>query len=193
MDTAIILASNWDSPKDLGKLLKLEQGNINVISVSDNECKTHPEKHIHTDFRVRTTKICDYIRSIKPTSNKITVILDHAYLANGYYTWRYGLDWISKKAMTFLESGASELFLPRDNGGELDKMLSCPNPSLSIEYVDTNPYFAAAQSALKDIPDEKEREKATFAELHYTTNIKRFVRIVEEKNPPKKKLKRKTR
>ncbi len=177
---AIVLASNWDSRKDFDKLTKLEQMNFHVISVSDNACLTRPLDHIHTDFKVRTQKVCDTIASFKQNNphTTITVILDHAYLANGYYTARYGCDWLSTKASTFFHAGASKLILPRDNGNELESMIVSSDISIRDISDNENPYFVASQHVINDIKNTSDKKRAMHAELGYTTKDRRFILVV---------------
>lgn len=126
-NTLFLLAMNRVSASDIARVVELEKF-YNVITVSESSVLTQGD-HIDTFFKNDRTihPILDRIEKCHNAGQHITIILDYFWLQDGYYTYRYGMNWLKSggKVAQMLDAGADIIILPRDGGSkrELDHML----------------------------------------------------------------------
>jgi hypothetical protein len=92
-------------------------------------------------------------------SNKI-VCLDYFFLQHPYYEERYGMNWLVNKKQEgkvreLLDHGATEVFLPVDKGGLMQRMrdeyAAFPNKTLTVRAEHSSPLFRSDEPI--DVPD----------------------------------------
>ena len=122
-DTVVfVLGTNW-SGADRGKLQALKNLQYVVYSVNRSPCgdASLAQWHIECDFKQLNRAIGKFdpiIFSARESQKEVIVVLDHAWLAPGYYHDQYGTKWLSDNVPLFIQRGVSQIFLPKDEAGK---------------------------------------------------------------------------
>ena len=123
-DMLFVFGATWGDWKDTAKLCQLEDLGFNVYTVGKfNGPSQHP-KHLELDFKTShgfTRVLGPVIAALKQNNMRVLVCLNHAFLQCNYYRDKYGTNWLPHKCLALIKIGVDEIFLPRDNGGEMEK------------------------------------------------------------------------
>ena len=156
----LALAMQWCNARDRLRLRSLSDmfPGTKIITVSECNYTYKDWPHLSTCFNEPRGQKTISIRietELKLTPGAvITVILDYYWCHSGYYTKRYGLNWVKESAHRFLISGAYEVLLPYDKGEssvaagrcDMDTMLQAPHREIvtSLCTFNDNPLWVAS-------------------------------------------------
>ena len=178
--TVIAFGTRLTADVDEGKLQCLKAMGYDVVSV--NDANSLEKNHVCADFKeVRgLTSVGARIVAETAKGNMVIAVLDHSWLECNYYKERYGMNWLSKKASILLNYGVSQVFLPRDKHGEIEKMLAGKH-SDDIRVRTTvrdqeNPLFVAASKYIATL-DTVDKKNASGRINDYTIAGQRFIEI----------------
>ena len=177
--TVIAFGTRLTADVDEGKLQCLKVMGYDVVSV--NDANSLEKNHVCADFKEVRGLTSVGARIVAETAkDKVIAVLDHSWLECNYYKERYGMNWLSKKASILLNYGVSQVFLPRDKHGEIEKMLAGKH-SDDIRVRTTvrdqeNLLFVAASKYIATL-DTIDKKNASGRINDYTIAGQRFIEI----------------
>lgn len=187
--SVFVLATRWDSC-DRDKLQELEKLKYNVFSV--NSSLSEDPKHVEANFKtVRAMKKCSdpLIAALRAEADKVKLViavLDHAWLATGYYQEAYGVNWVPEKASALLAAGVAKIYLPLDKQGFMEaeacKYLQHMDAKSELKIDlhipdDENPFHVASMKYCESLSSGDQDQKIKNGILNYTEHGRRFCRV----------------
>ena len=160
---------------------------FNVYTVGKSDGPSRHPKHLELDFKRShgfTRVLRPVIAALKHSNMRVLVCLEHPFMQFNYYRDKYGTNWLSHKCLALVKIGVDEIFLPRDNSGEMDKMITdfnnmdpCTSFALNTDVEDkANPLFTATQNYCTTLVG-KERMQTESHCNRYTKEGSRYIHI----------------